>query len=61
MNFSIWQSITRLLHGRIWHDLEYANGTRFCIEIPKSPTQYTIVENYDNFVNFDNFRNNYEL
>jgi K+-sensing histidine kinase KdpD len=55
MNFSIWQSITRLLHGRIWHDLEYANGTSFCIEIPKSPTQYTIVENYDNF------RNNYEL
>ena len=61
MNFSIWQSITRLLHGRIWHDLEYANGTRFCIEIPKSPTQYTIVENYDNFVNLENFRNNYEL
>lgn len=35
LNFSIWQSITRLLHGRIWHDLEYTNGTRFCIEIPK--------------------------
>ena len=35
MNFSIWQSITRLLHGRIWHDLEYTDGTRFCIEIPQ--------------------------
>ena len=37
MNFAIWQSITRLLHGRIWHDMEYTNGTRFCFEIPKEP------------------------
>ena len=36
MNFNICQSITRLLHGRIWHDMEYTNGTRFCFEIPKS-------------------------
>ena len=35
MNFNIWQSITRLLHGRIWHDLDYTKGARFCIEIPK--------------------------
>lgn len=37
MNFNICQSITRLLHGRIWHDTEYTNGTRFCFEIPKVP------------------------
>ena len=37
MNFIIWQSITRLLHGRLWHDMEYVKGTRFCIEIPKNP------------------------
>ena len=35
MNFNIWQSITRLLHGRIWHDVEYTKGTRFCVEILK--------------------------
>lgn len=35
MNFSIWQAITRLLHGRIWHDQDYTKGIRFCIEIPK--------------------------
>ena len=35
MNFYICQSITRLLRGRIWHDTEYTNGTRFCVEIPK--------------------------
>lgn len=35
MNFNICQSITRLLHGRIWHDMGYKEGTRFCIEIPK--------------------------
>lgn len=37
MNFNICQSITRLLHGRIWHDVEYAEGTRFCVELPKNP------------------------
>lgn len=35
MNFGICQSITRLLHGRIWHDVGYKHGTRFCFEIPK--------------------------
>ena len=39
MNFNICQSITRLLHGRIWHDTEYKGGTRFCVEIPKLPSQ----------------------
>ena len=34
MNFNICQSITRLLHGRIWHDTDYDEGTRFCVEIP---------------------------
>ena len=37
MNFNICQSITRLLHGRIWHDTEYTRGTCFCFEIPKVP------------------------
>ena len=37
MNFNICQSITRLLHGRIWHDVEYTPGTRFCFELPKKP------------------------
>ena len=37
MNFNICQSITRLLHGRIWHDVDNTNGTRFIFEIPKSP------------------------
>lgn len=37
MNFNICQSITRLLHGRIWHDTEYTNGTRFCFEVPINP------------------------
>ena len=37
MNFNICQSITRLLHGRIWHDVEYTHGTRFCFELPKKP------------------------
>lgn len=36
MNFNICQSISRLLHGRIWHDTEYTKGTRFCFEIPKN-------------------------
>ena len=37
MNFNICQSITRLLHGRIWYDSEYTKGIRFCCEIPKDP------------------------
>ena len=37
MNFNICQSISRLLHGRLWHDLEFTDGTRFCFEIPKRP------------------------
>ena len=36
MNFNICQSISRLLHGRIWHDTDYTVGTRFCFEIPKT-------------------------
>ena len=36
MNFNICQSITRLLHGRIWHDAEYTSGTRFYCQLPKS-------------------------
>lgn len=39
MNFNICQSITRLLCGRIWHDAEYTNGTRFCVELPKAPSK----------------------
>lgn len=35
MNFNICQSISRLLHGRIWHDTTYTDGTRFCFEIPQ--------------------------
>ncbi len=35
MSFNICQSIAHLLHGRMWHDTEYTNGTRFCIEIPQ--------------------------
>jgi signal transduction histidine kinase len=36
MNFNICQSISRLLLGRLWRDVEYTDGTRFCFEIPKS-------------------------
>ena len=35
MNFNICQSICRLLHGRIWHDAKYTDGTRINFEIPK--------------------------
>ena len=38
LNFMIWQSITRLLKGRIWHDVDYTDGTRFCVEIPREPS-----------------------
>lgn len=34
LNFNIWKSIARLIQGRLWHDTEYSDGTRFCIEIP---------------------------
>ena len=37
MNFNICQSISRLLHGHIWRDKEYAGGTRFYFEVPKEP------------------------
>lgn len=37
LNFNVCQSISRLLRGRIWHDVEYTEGTRFCFEIPKEP------------------------
>lgn len=37
MNINICQSICRLLRGRLWHDVEYTDGTRFCFEIPKEP------------------------
>lgn len=36
MNFNICQSISRLLHGHIWYDAEYTDGTRFFFEIPKN-------------------------
>ena len=36
MNINICQSISRLLHGRIWHDVDYTEGTRFFFEIPQS-------------------------
>lgn len=37
VNFNICQSICRLLRGRIWHDLEYTGGSKFCFELPKEP------------------------
>lgn len=37
MKFNTCQSICRLLHGRIWHDTEFTDGTRFIFEIPKKP------------------------
>ena len=36
VNFNICQSISRLLHGRIWYDESYTEGTRFCFELPKN-------------------------
>ena len=42
MNFNICQSISRLLHGRIWHDTDYTNGTRFCFVAPKEPQQLAV-------------------
>jgi signal transduction histidine kinase len=38
MNFNVCQSICRLLHGHIWYDQEYADGTRFYFELPKRPS-----------------------
>lgn len=37
MKFNICQSICRLLHGRIWRDRDFTDGTRFIFEIPKKP------------------------
>ena len=34
----ICQSISRLLHGRVWHDEEYSDGIRYILEIQKSIT-----------------------
>lgn len=39
MNFNICSSICRLLRGRIWHDTNYTDGTRFCFELPKNPSR----------------------
>ena len=36
-NFNICQSISRLLHGRIWRDELFTEGTRFYFEIPVDP------------------------
>lgn len=35
-NFNICMSICRLLRGRIWNDIDFHDGTRFCFEIPKT-------------------------
>ena len=35
MSFNICQSISRLLHGRIWRDAEYPDGALVVFEIPK--------------------------
>lgn len=40
-NFNICQSISRLLHGRIWRDKSYTDGTRFFFEVPVEPIQTT--------------------
>ena len=45
MEFNICQSISRLLHGRIWHDSAYHDGTRFIFEIPKTVTEKTTDSN----------------
>lgn len=36
-NFNICQSISRLLHGRIWRDKAYTDGTRFVFDMPVEP------------------------
>ncbi len=40
-NFNVCQSISRLLQGRIWHDMQYTDGTRFYFVIPKEPQLQT--------------------
>jgi len=45
MNFNVCQSISRLLHGRIWHDMRYTKGTRFFFVIPQEPQQQTQTTN----------------
>lgn len=37
MSIAICQSIARLLRGRLWRDVNYTHGTRFCFEVPKLP------------------------
>jgi len=37
-SLNICQSISRLLHGRVWHDEEYSDGIRYIFEIQKSIT-----------------------
>ena len=38
INLNICQSISRLLHGRIWRDTEYTSGVRYIFEIPNTIT-----------------------
>ncbi len=40
-NFNVCQSISRLLHGRFWHDASYTEGTRFFFVIPQEPQSQT--------------------
>jgi hypothetical protein len=39
MNLSVCQTVAKRLHGRLWQDLDYSKGTRFCLEIPKTIAQ----------------------
>lgn len=38
VGLNVCQSISRLLHGRIWRDTEYTDGTRYIFEIQKTAT-----------------------
>ena len=38
VGLNICQAISRLLHGRIWRDTEYTDGTRYIFEIQKTVT-----------------------
>lgn len=44
-NFNVCQSISRLLHGRFWHDVAYTKGTQFYFVIPKDPQSQTTNNN----------------
>ena len=37
-NLNICQSISRLLHGRLWRDVEYTGGIRYIFELQKTVT-----------------------